>query len=250
MLDNVLIPLMVSTLKASLAQIGAGPFEIEQSNQPTQQGTPTAPTIFFTKMFDRRIGQPAKTDVWVGDTVATVTGSIDSTGILTVSNVGTGTLFVGQTLAGVGINPGTMWITKMLTGTGGTGTYQLNQGFTLPSQIINFIAGMVHTEKQQYASPFKMTALSVQDPANATQLTASDIVNYACAAMQSDNTIMTLKAQDVGILNVDQVQNPYFTDDRDQFEASPSFDFTLTHKQITMTTTPILQTETFQVLRV
>lgn len=57
-------------------------------------------------------------------TEASVTASIAvTTGIMTVSAVGSGTLAVGQLLAGVNIPLGTR-ITALGTGTGGTGTYQ------------------------------------------------------------------------------------------------------------------------------
>lgn len=41
--------------------------ELVRSNQPTQQGTPTGSAVYFTKLFDRRHGSPARRDVWNGD---------------------------------------------------------------------------------------------------------------------------------------------------------------------------------------
>lgn len=109
---------------------------------------------------------------------------------------------------------------------------------------------MVHTETTQYATHFQMSALSIQDPANQAQLTASDILNFARYAVQSAVFVANMEAQGVGVFDVTQVRNPYFDDDHDQFEASPSFDFVLTHKQIIVTTTPILQSEELRILRV
>lgn len=56
---------------------------------------------------------------WTSGTIAVTTG------VLTVAGTVTGTIAVGQIVTGVGVTAGTM-ITGMLTGTGGTGTYQTN----------------------------------------------------------------------------------------------------------------------------
>lgn len=67
-------------------------------------------------------------------TQATVTGSISGT-TLTVSAVSSGTLAVGQTITGSGISAGTI-ITALGTGTGGTGTYTVNNTQTAGSTTI------------------------------------------------------------------------------------------------------------------
>lgn len=57
---------------------------------------------------------------------ASVTGAIADTGVLTVSAVGSGTLYPGQEITGAGVPAGTV-IQAQLTGTtGGVGTYQTN----------------------------------------------------------------------------------------------------------------------------
>ncbi len=67
-------------------------------------------------------------------------------------------------------------------------------------------------------------------------------MNECAAIIQSDSARKTLLMQGVGILRVTDVRNPYFTDDKDNFEASPSFDFVLTHRQTRMSTDPIIDT--------
>lgn len=94
-----------------------------------------------------------------------------------------------------------------------------------------------HTESQIYETTFQIQALVLQDPANPSY-TASDLVNEVAHIMQSDKTIAILKSAGVGIYRITDIRNPYFVDDRDQFEASPNFDFTLTHQQIRVSTTP------------
>lgn len=94
-----------------------------------------------------------------------------------------------------------------------------------------------HVETQIYETTFQVQALVLQSPANPSY-TASDLVNEVAHIMQSDRTISILTAAQVGIYRITDIRNPYFTDDRDQFEASPNFDFTLTHRQIRLSTTP------------
>lgn len=101
---------------------------------------------------------------------------------------------------------------------------------------------MVHTETQDYETTFQVNALSIQDPSDTDSITASDLVNTVSAILQSDSTVETLNSLDIGILRITDVRNPYFIDDKDRFEASPSFDFTLTHKQIYTTTVPVTLT--------
>lgn len=88
-----------------------------------------------------------------------------------------------------------------------------------------------HTETQQYETTFQISSLVTQDPNNTALFTASDLVNYVAYIMQSANTLKILKESNVGLLRVDNITNEYFSDDRDQFEANPTFTFTLTHLQ-------------------
>lgn len=109
---------------------------------------------------------------------------------------------------------------------------------------------MTHTETQIYETTFQLSVLATQDPANTSQYTASDITNLTAHIMQSDAALAAFRAQDIGVLRVMEVRNPYFSDDRGRFEASPSFDFILTHKQVIVTTTPIIQATELQILNV
>lgn len=99
---------------------------------------------------------------------------------------------------------------------------------------------MIHTETQQYETRFTLSALVLQNPLTPNQYTASDVVNTCAAIMQSDSTRIILAQSNVGILRIEDVSNPYFTDDRDNYEASPSFDFILTHRQTRTTTDPVV----------
>lgn len=109
---------------------------------------------------------------------------------------------------------------------------------------------MVHTEIEQYETTFQISSLATQNPADTSAKTASDWLNLAAYVLQSNNTVNTFEAQGVGIYSVKEVRNPYFVDDRDQNEASPNFDFTLTHKQIIVTRVPIVTKSVYQFYRV
>ncbi len=76
-----------------------------------------------------------------GQQAAVVTGSISGT-TLTVTGVTSGALAVGEVLSGTGVTANT-YITALLTGTGGTGTYTVNASQTSISQTITAYAGGV-----------------------------------------------------------------------------------------------------------
>lgn len=107
-----------------------------------------------------------------------------------------------------------------------------------------------HVETQQYETTFQVNALVIQDPSNINSLTASDIVNAVAGIIQSDTAINTFHTNGIGILRVTDVRNPYFVDDKGRHEASPNFDFTLTHKMIVSSTTPVIETVEFEINRV
>lgn len=106
------------------------------------------------------------------------------------------------------------------------------------------------TMTQVMLSTFQITALNIPHPANSTQYTASDIANLISATLQSDIAVEMFTKEGVGILNITEIRNPYFLDDKDRWEASPSFDFTLTHKQILSGTAPTITDVNFKTLSV
>lgn len=109
---------------------------------------------------------------------------------------------------------------------------------------------MIHTEIQQYESTFQISTLATQNPATPEKYTASDILNLIAYILQSENTIVALNEAGIGILKASDTRNPYFIDDRARFEANPSFDFTLTHKQIISNINRVLKATELQILPV
>ena len=109
---------------------------------------------------------------------------------------------------------------------------------------------MRHTEEQWYETSFQLQAWVRQRPITPNQYTASDLVNEVAAILQSDSTLSQLAANDIGILRIMDIRNPYYTDDRDEFEASPSFDFILTHRQTRITEIPVVDSDILNIKRV
>lgn len=108
---------------------------------------------------------------------------------------------------------------------------------------------MIYDETQVIETTFQINALVRQNPSSLSY-TASDIVNFAAAIMSSSKMIRTLQAAGVGIYRITEIRNPYFVDDRGQYEASPSFDFTLSHNQDIITTAPIVQSIDYNFTRI
>jgi len=88
---------------------------------------------------------------------------------------------------------------------------------------------MEHVEKQYYESTWQLMSLVLQNPSTANQYTASDLVDESASIMQSDKTRDILNNNGIGILRIQNISNPYFVDDRDNFEASPALEFTLVY---------------------
>ena len=169
MLDNQLIQLFLPIIKAGLISDGFTGVIVKQMDQPTQQGIPRGPTVFFQKIYDHRYG-------W------------------------------GMTYA--------KW--------NATASQEQNH------------------EPQWHETTFQVSTLVVQDPKTPNAYTAADLANEVASIMQSEATRVTMMAQNVGILRVSEITNPYFQDDRDQFEATPTFDFILTHLQTRVSTIPVV----------
>lgn len=113
-------------------------------------------------------------------------------------------------------------------------------------------AGVVFdsTDRQQYETTYQFAAWVPQRPQDVAALTESDVLNIVSAIMQSDALIAAFRAAGVGIQRVTDVRNPYFVDERDRFEAEPSFDIVLTHYRNLSSTLPGVDTYEANIYRV
>jgi len=179
MQDFELIRETITVLKAGLAARSLNDALIQQAFQPTQQGTPTPPSIQIYKLNDDLIGHPKIKDVWDRD------------------------------------------------------------------QEI-----MVHTESQWMAGTFQLSTLKISDPKMTSQINAFDLASICVQILNGEKGRLALKAKGIGIDRISQIRNPFFKDDRERFEAQPSFDFTLTHEQVIILASPVVETTEFNIKRV
>lgn len=94
----------------------------------------------------------------------------------------------------------------------------------------------VHTHEQAMETTIQFSAL--QPNGETDGVTASDIVNAAADILQTQEAVVYFQSLGMSILRVTDIRNPYFLDDRDRHEADPSFDFTVLHKRVKMSTLP------------
>lgn len=104
---------------------------------------------------------------------------------------------------------------------------------------------VIRREVQNYETTFQATGIFTQTP-EAVGPTAKDVADFGAACIQSDEMMDRLRAHGLGVLRVTDVRNPKFVNGSDEFEASPSFDFTLTHEQVTLSKTAAVSTTEFR----
>lgn len=106
-------------------------------------------------------------------------------------------------------------------------------GWQHRKQVYDALAGDITvTETQYMESMYQVMALYPQDPSNINLPTAKDLVNDAAMTVNSLTFLEAMRSGGVGVQRVSDIRNPYFTNDRGQFEASPSFDFTVSYKRV------------------
>lgn len=174
--DNQIIQIFLPIIQQGLITDGFLDVTVKQSNQPTQQGIPTTPIVYFFKVYNKRYGFLGRYDKYINSPM------------------------------------------------------------------------MQHHEVQYMEITFQLSSLVLQYPITPNQYTASDLINEVASIMQSDNTRSILNNSGIGILRVMEISNPYFVDDRDQFEASPSFNFTLTYKDDRVSMMPPITNYDYNIL--
>ena len=122
--------LTVTSVKSGTIAVGQNLFAVGalQETVITALGTGTGGTGTYTLGLSQSI---ASSQMYTSSPGAIVTAAISGT-TLTVASVASGTLYVGQTIQGAGITTQTI-ITALGTGTGGAGTYTVNNSQTIAS---------------------------------------------------------------------------------------------------------------------
>lgn len=110
---------------------------------------------------------------------------------------------------------------------------------------------MVTTEVQQMATTFQCDALAKAPTDNDPDvITASDLVDWAAWALQSELGMRQLRAAGIGIERVTDIRFIPIIDSEDDNESDPQFDFTLTHRDIAVTYTGVVSTIDVDIHRV
>jgi hypothetical protein len=122
--------LTVTAVKSGTIAVGQNLFAVGalQETVITALGTGSGGTGTYTIGLSQSI---ASSQMYTSSPGAVVTAAISGT-TLTVASVTSGTLYVGQTIQGAGITTQTI-ITALGTGTGGAGTYTVNNSQTIAS---------------------------------------------------------------------------------------------------------------------
>lgn len=95
------------------------------------------------------------------------------------------------------------------------------------------------TELQWIEARFQVSAMVIQNPADLTLPTALDVVRYCAQYLNMRPIVKQLtRTNNVSVLKVGNVRNPWDKDDRDIFEATPSFDLVVQYQAPIATTVP------------
>jgi len=103
------------------------------------------------------------------------------------------------------------------------------------------VGSMRHDEAQDYESAYQFMALVPQSPVISGP-TESDVLNIVAGILSGDDTRAALRAQGLQILRITDVQNPYWSDETDRWEAAPSFEIVFTHERVRSTVAPVVST--------
>lgn len=95
-----------------------------------------------------------------------------------------------------------------------------------------------HTETQWLETTLQLNGLAWRPPTAIDLPSAADITAAAASILQSDAGLAAMGAQRVRPLRITEVRQIYFVNERDQYEANPSFDIVLSHVQIRESATP------------
>lgn len=96
-----------------------------------------------------------------------------------------------------------------------------------------------HVETQVMETTFQVGATSQMDPTDELQLTSRDILNIVSAALRSQSTIEAANTAGIGIIRITAIRNQWIKNNYDQNQAQCNFDFTVTHRHVTITSTPL-----------
>lgn len=105
-------------------------------------------------------------------------------------------------------------------------------------------------EGQWIESAYQLFAMVPQRPRDLSTVTPKDLLNLAALICNSEPFLSGMRAGGAGVQRITEIRNPFFVNDRKQFEASPSFDITISHKREIIEITPVTTEVTHRIFRV
>lgn len=136
----------------TVASVTGGALDVGQTLEGTDVEADTTIVAFLTGT-----GGTGKYAVDIEQTVDAGTTITASGGLLTVTAVASGTLGVGDVLAGAGITAGNH-VTSFKSGTGGTGTYFMSVGDTVGSEAMTVAGASVAVTYDSVSASFKIAS--------------------------------------------------------------------------------------------
>ena len=95
-----------------------------------------------------------------------------------------------------------------------------------------------HQESVITESVYQVSSEVSEDPEDIGEITAFDIASRIALQLNTITVRKALLAQGISMIRIIDVRTPFFKNDSDQFEQEPSFDFTISYKQNTMSKVP------------
>lgn len=102
------------------------------------------------------------------------------------------------------------------------------------------------TESQWHRVQYQMQGLND----TGVGLSANDLTVLAAMLVGSRGFLQELRKEQVGIERLTEIRTPYIKNDRDRFEMTPSFDFTLSTKRTIIQQSAAIDATEFNVIRV
>lgn len=112
------------------------------------------------------------------------------------------------------------------------------------------VGEVVYTETQRYETAYQMMSLAPSDPADLSLPTAKDLLSVARQIVASQLFVNALTENKVGLQRPTQIRTPFFVNDQQQFEASPSFDFTVSRERSIIQQVPAFESTELNQTRV
>lgn len=104
-------------------------------------------------------------------------------------------------------------------------------------------------DTQLIEATFQAQAFKTINP-SVSSLTPYDMALVLAGIMQLDATLDSLRTSGLNIYRITDVRVPYFVDDRQRVEQTPSFDFTLVHERAITSTVPVVEAQELDINRV